>query len=86
MRLIRSNKLENIINTSSQQADKEIELLKSPYNHIEAAKKDIDSSGVYNKLPLKLKKRINQYKRDLYWFKRGGYKILILLCLLQKII
>ncbi len=75
LRLIRSNKLENIINTSSQQADKEIELLKSPYNHIEAAKKDIDSSGVYNKLPLKLKKRINQYKRDLYWFKRGGYKI-----------
>ncbi|WP_163907584.1 hypothetical protein, partial [Proteus mirabilis] len=59
LKLIRSNKLENIINTSSQQANKEIELLKSPYNHIEAAKKDIDSYGVYNKLPINLKKRIN---------------------------
>ncbi|HEK3030721.1 TPA: hypothetical protein SMV09_003455, partial [Proteus mirabilis] len=72
---IRNNNLKNIINTSSQQANKEIELLISPYNHIEAINKYIDGNGIYNKLSIKLKQRINQYKIDLDWFKKGGHKI-----------
>ncbi len=73
--LIKNNNFKNIVYTSSEQVRKEIELLKSPYQHAEDMKNYISGDGVYNKLPISLKKRINQYKSDLDWFNKGGYKI-----------
>lgn len=73
--LIKNNHFENIIYTNSEQANKEIALLKSAYQHAEAIKNYMDGDGVYNKLSISLKKKIHHYKKDLDWFKRGGYKL-----------
>ncbi|HGN0025588.1 TPA: anthrax toxin-like adenylyl cyclase domain-containing protein [Proteus mirabilis] len=73
--LIKNNNFKNIVYTNSEQVREEIELLRSPYQHEEDIKNHMDGDGVYNKFSIRLKKLINQYKSDLDWFKKGGYKI-----------
>lgn len=75
IKFTKSNNFDNIINTNIYQANEEIALLSSPYDHKKTIDIYLDNNDLYKKLPLSLKKDINKYRNDLDWFCEGGNKL-----------